>query len=1089
MKKTPREYYKERHPNLFSDSKAEATFEYDREVLDHALASITKNNKEQAFEKFCFRVCEKRICANLIPNTGPAGGGDGKVDADTFPIADSVMPIIYEGVGRNATQERWAFAFSAKQRWKQKLKHDIESIKSTNRPYTNIVFVTNQSIPSKERQSEQDKYAQCNVSVTIFDRSWLLDSIIFHECADYAAEELGLSSATKVSEKAGPRDKRRSERLSELLTSISSDIKDSSITYLTADNLLSAAKLSRMLEKPQLEVEKIFEEALTYSNASGTDEQQLEIKYQFAWTLFWWYEDYDGFLKAYNSFISIALESTTYEGLSKWKNLWQITPVAIEQLDVKKNVRKTKQFLDAIDNLLTQTATGSTTELNLKILKIQTEVSNQLAKGSVKASHFKSLRGLAELGSHHMAFDFNAVVAWVEFVSEILPQNEDFESLFDLVTDIRAKREGEVTAAKMLLDRAASLIQSKDSKYAILRLTRAHSHLLKHETRSECMFCLAQLGRHYLQVGLVWAARSAFVSVASIGFQYLDSEKEVHPGLKLSLIYLRKCATALGLLGESLAWHELYRMVLGIDYQTTGRAPNLDEDETNFEILLSRLILRIPTDERQDLGGLPAILDEVDLPIAADFARVKLGAELSVLDYMPTAPDKSVLDSIYHMRADIGLPEKPNDIPPEPTKLSTLLFGCKFLIEFHDAENSRAIAEVILSLIEPIFATATVGEAYATQEVIRVKLESVESMDQEVSIDRLDADPEIDFLIQHGGRVSESLRSNPNFVSRNLIECALLIGFGSIKSESFLANLDKSSDNSLFSQSQSVCQLTSQLRYLFGNDMEALDMSKRLVRASEVCEVKSEMWQPGQSDETNANNETKEVAQQIDEAVILKKKDDLSHSDISVVSPIRMAVWDAAGWFGVFFAWSPYEQVPPIMALGFDNIESGRAIFEGWKRSYVADFDKRIRVSIIRGISKANPCHYRVVISGYMPENKSGAMQFYQAIARIHTLEATSPDNLEGFLAMFSHHKQYFFGPAGRSSESSEDLNRIVQNGFVMKSLVVRNAWEIGPHDPDMVGVQDSDDVIIPDSSDDPPVSKLREWRRNLHEHEDGIGE
>ena len=68
------------------------------------------------------------ICPNLLPQTGPTGGGDSKVDSETYPVADGLAFAWYVGEGRLAASERWAFAFSAKEDWDPKLKSDITKI-------------------------------------------------------------------------------------------------------------------------------------------------------------------------------------------------------------------------------------------------------------------------------------------------------------------------------------------------------------------------------------------------------------------------------------------------------------------------------------------------------------------------------------------------------------------------------------------------------------------------------------------------------------------------------------------------------------------------------------------------------------------------------------------------------------------------------------------------------------------------------------------------------------------------------------------------------------------------------------------------
>src|SRR4030066_4988 len=106
----PSEFMRARHPELFSDSKVTAVPQLPREVFEYHLETLTRKKQEIEFEHFARRLAEKEICPNLIPQTGPTGGGDSKVDTETYPVADALSIRWYEGIGQEASQERWAFA-------------------------------------------------------------------------------------------------------------------------------------------------------------------------------------------------------------------------------------------------------------------------------------------------------------------------------------------------------------------------------------------------------------------------------------------------------------------------------------------------------------------------------------------------------------------------------------------------------------------------------------------------------------------------------------------------------------------------------------------------------------------------------------------------------------------------------------------------------------------------------------------------------------------------------------------------------------------------------------------------------------------
>lgn len=1077
--KSPKEYYREQHPNEFSDSRVEEITDYDREVIDFALSSITTNNQEQAFEKFSLRVCEIRVCANLVPNTGPAGGGDGKVDADTFPVSDSVDTKYYEGIGRQVTNERWAFAFSAKQAWKQKLQSDINSILSTKRPYGQIIFVTNQSIPSKNRQKVQDDLsAQHGIPVTILDRTWLIDSIVYHNCARFAVEELGLNSAQRFNVLPGPSDQQKRDRLNKLLGQINDD-SENKPSFLSVEHALLAAKIARTLEQPQPEVEMLFQGARKHALSRGTDAQRTEVEYQLAWTQFWWYEDYVGFLSSYKAFIDSLGTTPTFDGLSKWRNLWQIAAVAIRETKTTAKMRQTKELLAAVDSSVAKCLPGSTSELNSTFLRLELDVTVAMSKGKLPSASFQAMAKKLPKAIHHLGFDFEGFIRWLEVTANIIPSEPAFESLYDLASELQASRVGEVSAAKMQLDRAETLFESGNQKESIVRLCRAHAHLIKHETRSECIHCLFLLGNLYMRLGLTWAARATFIAAAAIGLQYLMTEDKLHPGLRISLAHLRICAVNLGFLGESLSWHELTRIFHDITFQRTGDSRIIPEEEAKFEILLGRLILRIPDKSRAGLESIPAVLDELDLPIAADLARIKLGADLSILDYMPKPPQGSPLDAIYDMQADLQLADLPADVPVEPERLSTTLFGCRFNFEFENPGTSRHLAEVLLTLIEPIFATAAVGDVYAIQEQVVVRIICSGVPDAKIVLTRLQSDVHADFAMTHGTEVALALWNDPNSLSQKLVECALLIGFGYFISEEVFEDLVTKSDASLFERSYSVSRLISDMKYVTG-DLGTLKLSSRLAKSGEVFPISEEKWVPKSTETQSRKTKGKRKVAPLTEEDIRKRASKLRHSEITVVSPIRAALWDSAGWFGVLFAWSPYDQEPPLLAFGFDNAEAGRAIIEGWRQAYGDKLSEHVRISFIRGISRKHPHHYRVLISGHLPgEESTGSVRFFQSVVRIHTMEPPSPQNLNGFLDMFALHGRYLLSTVQREVVTSTDSwDEVLSRGVIMDKLVVREAWEIGRHDPDMAGILLDDDIIVPAGVDNPPVVELLAWKR-----------
>ncbi len=126
---SPKQFLKMRRPERFSDTVSNAVPALDRAILEYHLDTLTSRNEELLFEEFAKALLQRTVCPNLLPHTGPSGGGDSKVDSETYPVAPSLALSWYVGEPDSASTERWAFAFSAKKKWRPKVKSDVGRVK------------------------------------------------------------------------------------------------------------------------------------------------------------------------------------------------------------------------------------------------------------------------------------------------------------------------------------------------------------------------------------------------------------------------------------------------------------------------------------------------------------------------------------------------------------------------------------------------------------------------------------------------------------------------------------------------------------------------------------------------------------------------------------------------------------------------------------------------------------------------------------------------------------------------------------------------------------------------------------------------
>lgn len=289
---SPRAFLQSRRPERFSDSTFTEERTLDRQLLEYHLDTLTSRGQETDFERFARRLAEREICPNLLPQTGPTGGGDSKVDAETYPVAEGLALAWFVGGGTQAARERWAFAFSAKQGWRGKVKSDIAKIAATGRGYAKAFFVTNQFVPDRKRAEVEDQLRKAQgLDVRILDRTWILERVFSGGHEDLVEDELGLRAQEGRIIRKGPLDSEREVELEETDARIEAAVREERFTSALVDDALYTAELARALERPRQEVKGRFARADRLALAHGTLRQRVEVAYQEAWTAFWWYED------------------------------------------------------------------------------------------------------------------------------------------------------------------------------------------------------------------------------------------------------------------------------------------------------------------------------------------------------------------------------------------------------------------------------------------------------------------------------------------------------------------------------------------------------------------------------------------------------------------------------------------------------------------------------------------------------------------------------------------------------------------------------------------------------------------------------
>ena len=351
---SPSAFMRELRPEYYSDTKTRTAYALTPEILEYCLETVTERNETHDFELFCRKLCERTICPNLRPQTGPEGGGDSKADAETYPVADEISARYYVGEA-NSGRERWAFAFSAKKRWSDKVRHDVKGLVGTGRAYDRIIFVTSRFARAKDRARIEDELSKEHVvPITIHDRSWIVKEVIENDRTDLAINYLKIGDASDAV-KLGPTDYTRARQLEDIERAIDDPDAYKGMELQLVTEALVAAKLSRGLERPRTETDGRFERAIRLADRHGVFRQKLEARYERIWTAFWWYDDFELLKASYADFEAQALESDSAKNLQLLSNLQQLLVNSVihghmtaEECQFKERVARLKAALERL---------------------------------------------------------------------------------------------------------------------------------------------------------------------------------------------------------------------------------------------------------------------------------------------------------------------------------------------------------------------------------------------------------------------------------------------------------------------------------------------------------------------------------------------------------------------------------------------------------------------------------------------------------------------------------------------------------------------------------------------------------------------
>lgn len=1047
----PSQFMRKLRPEYYSDTKDRIAYLLEASALEYHLNSITSRNQTHDFEIFCRKLCERTICPNLRAHTGPDGGGDSKVDTETYPVAEEIAALFYIGETK-AAQERWAFAFSAKEDWKTKVKDDVKKIAETDRSYKKIFFVTSRFAKDKDRADMEDALTkEYGILVTIHDRSWIVKEIIENDRKDIAYNYLNVGEAKDDPLRLGPTDYSRAQQLTEIEKSIDDPDAFKEMEQQRVTEALLAAKLSRNMEHPRHETDGRFLRAIRVAEADGTYRQKLEAKYEHIWTAFWWFDDFQFLKDSYEAFETLALKSDYALNLEFLSNLIQLFVNSVVH-DYMSRVEcrldeRTARLKEALEKIASdKDRPNNALEAQTSLLIIQMNQAMLDNKRDKLASVWNDFSAVLEKANGLGEFKADRLVQMVEIAGNIAGNDPAYNDLVEKTAEFVSNRKSEAEGALILLKRAQKL--DFDNNFEMIRLLgKAAIGLTKKEYADHLIEALQLLMLAYRSAGLLWAARAscAFLAASLVMEGEEDSELPVSfvPTMKiwawiaLELRHIPDFLFSIQLLNGALATLPL----------ADDSKEKVGEDIRELDVALGSLFLNLDETNLHKLRNLPDILEVLGLFMARSALLYTLG-HTDVLREDGSLPEEAFdndVNRIFSMLASQPVAQNlrgPLVLNTEEAQiLNTTILGMAVEIHIEGSTQSVLIAEAILGSLEAFFATAIEQRIVPHTENFRLNvLESSEIYEPSFEVSAMDMTGTITWPTDLSPSNFDNQSKIHKFwaeVSGYVLATCCIIE----DAEGFLKKLyaDEAVQHRI---TMVALASTSYHRVASKNVSRISDWQEAVQTSYELCSARPTLTLiPLTEQEDNAESES-------DRPPVPK-----DHRAYSVKSVIDIHAWDQAQWKGTAYAqFSPSQ--PPCVAFLFENEEGGRKIFERWRKRFgTQDKDEEINISIIRQLPQQNKHHYCILISSKLPDKdhfKSG--QLVTMATRSMTMTPDNDVNLEKFLKSYKRFGAFYLLPAFFKGLEMPDM--AFDLAILKWKIAVKLAENINEHDIENIALR-----------------------------------
>ncbi len=1015
----PSSFMRMRRPNEFSDTKYSQKSSLSKSFIDYHLDTLTNRKQESLFENFCIELCQKEICPNLIPQTGPVGGGDSKRDTENYPISEEISFHYYYAIPERALKEKWAFAFSAKKTWKTKVYSDVIKISTLQRKFNLVYFVSNQSISDKKRALAEDELQQLyGFEVRILDRNWIIEKIIGNKRDELVIQHLNVDITARDIIKPGEKDIIKTHQLDELKTKISDPENYKNRKYILVEDFIRATKLAKSLELPRFETEGFINQAIRIAKQISLQSQIIRAIYQKAWTMFWWYDDPLETLECYKElekYVYNYENSYDYELLGNLLISLQSFYKFKSESEILSEINsKIINYLSSLKKLFDDKSKPNNS-IKAKSLYYTFKIFYNYDDEEVVKECLKKLNSILKHSEQLLHFDVLTIIQIFDELGQAFEQYKEFDDLFNTICDITQKRSGEVETGRLFLTRGISNYNNKKFTEALKYLESARIRFVKEETINEFVRCSILTSMVYKKLDLHWASRKELIF--SINHLLYDFSTYGSLSDRLVNCYIE------------LIWNELLLgrvpivLLLFQHIYALNSAESAEENEEFLktlyyqDLVLSLLLLKSNIDQLKSIPKLVTVLDQFGL--YASYHTLKYALGHTDLPKKEGDDGDGKVDEIFinslKQPAYKDLPDTPEYHLINYLEYKTVILGCNIIVKFINTESSIEFAEDLLGAIESFFASMSYKDLLFTKSKIIIELKESDfiKFPGKASLNENNSN----ILIRIPKDICKYQSSNNQAEFKNfLLECIIMLFTQGVHSneDKIFDKLKELAEDGLFSRTLNISP-----SYIFNNNIFGKEKKYTIsdwlrdINNIEYPLKRSQEWLK----EIPSELLSKYSLENTTELKDVKDSDLFRHKEMQVLDQlVEEKLWDKAKWNAMLYFVSENYDYNNLPKLGFvfeDQAGATNLFIDLIKKISNNDKNDLIQITFIENVNTSEDyiVLFTINVDNYCNQEKT-FKRYFATKQKMQLFPKTNKDAFNYFKKAYNELKSYEVFPA-----------------------------------------------------------------------------